>query len=344
MAPGPTEESAWERVTGRLEETYRRETLLVTNTGPRGEGYSFCTICGLIEPTAGGSGDVTAPHPKPYPDEKERVCPGSRSTRGLVLGTDFISDVLLVRLKVEPPATLTPQYLATHMALRSVAEAMTIASAHLLDIEAAELQAEYRPALTSLGPLGLESEIYVYDTLAGGAGFTRRIRDYGLDIFKHTLNRLENCPAGCDASCYRCLRSFRNRFEHGLLDRHVGASLLRYLLHGTLPAMDPARLSRSAGRLHEDLASLCLDGVTLTPDAVIDVPGIGPVDAPILATRGGQQWIIAVHGPLTRDLAPDPKLQEAKEYSTSVRVLLIDDTEITHSLPSASQRVIREIA
>ena len=244
MADGPTEESAWERVTDRLEETYRRETLLVTNTGPRGEGYSYCTLCGLIEPTKGGSGDVTGVHPKPYPDEKEPACPGSASTRGLVLGTDFISDVLLVRLKVEPPATLQPQYLTTHIALRSVAEAMTIASAYLLDIEATELQAEYRPALTPLGPLGLESEIYLYDTLAGGAGFTRRIRDYGLDIFKHTLDRLENCPADCDASCYQCLRSFRNRFEHGLLDRHVGASLLRYLLYGTLPAMDPARLAR----------------------------------------------------------------------------------------------------
>ncbi len=344
MAPGPTEESAWERVSDRMEETYRRETLLVTNTGPRGEGYSYCTRCGLIEPTKGGSGDVTGVHPKPYPDEKEPACPGSASTRGLVLGTDFISDVLLVRLKVEPPATLQPQYLTTHIALRSVAEAMTIASAHLLDIEATELQAEYRPALTPLGPLGLESEIYLYDTLAGGAGFTRRIRDYGLDIFKHTLDRLENCPAECDASCYQCLRSFRNRFEHGLLDRHVGASLLRYLLHGALPAMDPARLSRSADRLHEDLTSLGLPGVTLTRDAVVDIPGIGPVDAPILATRGGQQWILGVHGPLTRDVAADAKLQEAKEYSTSVRVLLLDDTEITHSLPSASQRVIRELA
>ncbi|GGU90077.1 hypothetical protein GCM10010182_00660 [Actinomadura cremea] len=342
MAPGPTTESEWEQVTDRLEETYRRETLLVTNTGPRGKGYNFCTICGLIEPTAGEAGDVNGTHPKPYPDEKDPACPGSRSTSGLVLGTDFISDVLLVRLKVESPATLKAQYLATHIALRSVAEAMTIASAHMLEIEATELQAEYRPALTALGPLGQEAEIYLYDTLAGGAGFTRQIRDYGLDIFKHTLERLENCPADCDASCYQCLRSFRNRFEHGLLDRHVGASLLGYLLHGTLPPMDPARMSRSADRLYKDLVNLGIDGISR--NEVIDVPSIGPVDAPILATRGAQQWIIGVHGPLTHDLAPDPKLQEAKEYNTSVRVLLIDDTEITHSLPSASQRVIGEIA
>lgn len=341
MAPGPANESAWERLTGQLEVTHQREKLLVANTGPRGEGYSFCTHCGLIEPTAGAAGNVTANHRKPYPDEKEPFCSGTYSTHGLVLGTDFISDVLLVRLKVEPPTTLKPQYLATHIALRSIAEAMTIASAHLLDIEASELQAEYRPALTPQGPHGLESEIYLYDTLAGGAGFTRRIRDCGLDIFKQTLARLDDCPADCDASCYQCLRSFRNRFEHGLLDRHVGASLLRSLMYGTPPTMDSSRLSRSAERLYEDLASLGVGGIAR--NVVIDVPGIGPVDAPILATRNDQRWIFGVHAPLTRDLASDSRLQEAKEYSTSVRVRLIDDTEITHSLPFASQRVIKEI-
>src|SRR5262249_39451583 len=148
--------------------------------------------------------------------------------------------------------TLRPEFLATHIALRSIAEAMTIASARRLDIEASELQAEYRPALTADGAEGLEAEIYLYDTLAGGAGFTRRVRDYGLEIFKETLYRLESCPANCDASCYRCLRSFRNRFEHGLLDRHVGASLLRYLMDGTPPELDRARLERSADRLFED--------------------------------------------------------------------------------------------
>ena len=38
MAPGPTEESAWRHVTDRLRQTYRRDTLLVTNTGPRERG------------------------------------------------------------------------------------------------------------------------------------------------------------------------------------------------------------------------------------------------------------------------------------------------------------------
>lgn len=56
MAPGLTDDSAWQQVTERLSQTYRRETLLVTNTGPRNQGYTYCTLCGLIEPTASASG------------------------------------------------------------------------------------------------------------------------------------------------------------------------------------------------------------------------------------------------------------------------------------------------
>ena len=104
--------------------------------------------------------------------------------------------------------------------------------------------------------------------------------------------------------------------------------------------MHPDRLARSQDRLYEDLKGLGIRGVTFTRNAMVSIPGIGPVEAPILAERGPQQWIIGVHGPLTRDVAPDAKLQEAKEFSTSIPVLLIDDTEITHNLPSASNRVI----
>ncbi|MEV1200655.1 DUF1998 domain-containing protein, partial [Microbispora rosea] len=176
------------------------------------------------------------------------------------------------------------------------------------------------------------------DTLAGGAGFTRRVNDYGMEIFERTLERLENCPANCDESCYRCLRSFRNRFEHNLLDRHVGASLLRYLIHGTLPALDEDRLERSAERLFEDLVGRRIDGISFKRGTVIEIEGIGSVIAPILARRGDQQWIFGVHGPLTPDVAPTQQLLDAKEFG-SVPVKLIDDMVISRNLPFASQLV-----
>ena len=344
VAPGPSDESAWTHVTDRVQQAYHRETLLVTNTGPRGEGYTYCFKCGLIEPTKSATGVVVGQHKKPYPDEREPNCPGSSSTSGLVLGTDFITDVLLVRLKVRPPVRLGPQLLSTQVALRTVAEAMTIAATQRLEIEATELQAEYRPALTLGGAEGLEAEVYLYDTLAGGAGFTRRVDQLGEEVLRQTLKRLEECPANCDESCYRCLRSFRNRFEHGLLDRKVGASLLRYLLDGTAPRLDAERLTLSTDRLYRDLVGRDIAGVTFERDQRVSIAGIGDVKAPILATKGDRRFIFGVHGPLTPDLASDPALNDAKENQTTIPVRLIDDIVISRNLPSASHQVEKALA
>ena len=337
-AEGPEDSSKWKHLTPRLEQTYRRDTLLVTNTGPRGEGYNYCTSCGLIEPTYPPSGVVAAPHKKPYPDERQEDCPGTFSTRGLVLGTDFMSDVLLVRAKADSPVTLRPQFLSTQVVLRTLADALAIEATERLDLETSEILAEYRPALTTRGNEGLEVEIYLYDTLPGGAGFTRRIYDIGLPYFVDTLKRLEKCPENCDESCYRCLRSFGNRFEHTLLNRHLGASFLRYLIDGTVPVLEPARRERSADLLFADLHGRGIEGIDR--NATIEVAGIGEVVAPILVTRGAQQWIFGIHGPLTPDLAPTQDLADAKEYG-SIPVHLIDDMIISRNLPFASGLVLK---
>jgi Domain of unknown function (DUF1998) len=341
VAPGPEDESAWSQVTDHVQQTYHREKLIVTNTGPRNEGYTYCFKCGRIEPTATPTGTVVGQHQKPYPDEREPNCGGSSAWNGLVLGTDFITDVLLVRFKVDSPVRLAPHLLATQVALRTIAEAMTIAATNLLEIDATELQAEFRPALTPGGAEGLEAEIYLYDTLAGGAGFTRRVEELGLEVLEKTLDRLEHCPARCDQSCYRCLRSFRNRFEHGLLDRQVGASLLRYLLYGTQPTLDADRLELSTGRLYNDLVGRDIAGVSFERDASVSIAGIGTVIAPILATKGDRKYIFAVRGPLTPQLASDQRLNDAMENQAAIPVHLIDDIEVTRSLPNASLTVER---
>ena len=341
IADGPGDDNLWESITERVQQNFGRQTLLVSNTGPRNEGYTYCTWCGLIEPTAMPTPLLAGTHPKPFPaDEKEAMCPGGRASRGLVLGTDFISDVLLIRLAVSDPVTLRPSFLSSQVALRTVAEALTIAATDALEIESSELQAEFRPALTPLGGHGREAEIYLYDTLAGGAGFTEQVSKLGVDIFKLALERLENCPADCEESCYRCLRSFRNRFEHTQLDRHVGASLLHYLLDGTLPTLSQQRLDHSATRLYEDLVRSGIDDVTFERDATISVEGIGTVNVPILATKAsGDRALIGIHGPLTPDVAPTEELHRVHQ-ETFERVKLVDDLIIARSLPNASREVL----
>ena len=338
LMSGHSTPGQWQQVTVRIRQHFDRPPLLVTNTGPRSEGYNYCTKCGLTEPTASPKSVTLASHQKPFP-HRQSACTGSGTARGLVLGTDFISDVLLMSLTVDPPLTLRPGYLASQTALRTLCEALTAAAARRLEIEPGELQAEYRPALSLGGAEGTEAEIYIYDTLAGGAGFSQQVSFYAKTILTDALGLLESCPANCDRSCYRCLRSFKNRFEHSLLDRHLGASLLRYLIDGSEPTLDPTRIDHATDVLLDDLLRLGHPLGTFRRNAPIDIPGFGHVTAPILAETQNQNIIIAVHGPLTPDHLDDPLLRDVQEFSTTTLVVPVDEIIIRQNLPRATQQV-----
>jgi len=72
-------------------------------------------------------------------------------------------------------------------------------------------------------------------------------------LFNRAVTLLNTCPENCDGSCYRCLRSFKKKFEHTLLDRHVGAELFEYLLRGAQAAFDPKCVNDSTALLFGDL-------------------------------------------------------------------------------------------
>ena len=339
----PPDESKWEKLTSAIRIHPTREHLLITNRGPKQDGYTYCTRCGLIEPTALPNGSVGAAHKKPFPDPREEDCLGGRTTLGLMLGTDFISDILLISIAVKPPITIAPRLLATDVALRTLSEALTKAACKLLELEAKELQAEYRPALTARGRRGREAEIYLYDTLPGGAGFARRVGELGLDVFEAALDILEKCPDGCDRSCYRCLRSYKNKFEHDLLDRYLGASLMRYVLHDTPPVLGETRIQRSTDILFEDLKRQGLDGVALRRSIPMAVPGFGSVVAPVLVSgRGEEAFVVSLSNPLTPDDAPTPEIGELMEHGT-VPVHLVDELVVRRSLPSATNSVLEKV-
>ena len=320
----------WRLLTPGLKSAYRRSDLMVTNTGPEQKGYSYCVACGLIEPTANRHATVDGPHRKPYPDEDDQTCQGTYATFGIVLGTDFRSDVLLIQARLEAPLQLKPGELATEIALRTVAEALTLAATRALEIDGSELQAEYRPALTPGGADGSEVEIYLYDTLAGGAGFARRAGEMGRKLYEEALAILASCPDDCDQSCYRCLRRFGNRFEHGLLDRHLGASLLNYLLNGEEPVLSAEVLERSSSRLVADLKRQNIPNVEFSQRPVAS-NGSDPRIA-IEATTPTGIFRVGVHGPLA-----------LPEQDEDVSVLWVNQIVIQHNLPRASSDLLQQI-
>lgn len=338
VAPTPAAEDRWTRINDHLRVSHLKEHLLVTNRGPRQEGYSYCTKCGRIEPTASTVSSVGGAHRKPFPDDREPNCPGGGTSRNIVLGTDFITDVLLVLLTVERPLTLRPGLLATDVALRTLSEALAKAACSIMDLDSREVQAEYRPALTPLGRLGTESEIYLYDTLPGGAGFVAQAGGLGMSLFEKALRILGDCH--CPRSCYRCLRSYKNKFEHDLLDRHLAASLLRHLLTGAPAVLEASRITESTDLLYHDLERQHVGSITIERNGAMYVPGFGELVVPILVTRAnGEKRAIGIHGPLTPDAPADMVLQDLKEYG-SVPVILVDEIEVSRNLPRATSDLL----
>jgi hypothetical protein len=340
-APAPPDDAAWTAVTMRVRRHYMRETLLVTNSGPRHEGYTYCTTCGRIEPSAIPGGELGGAHRKPYPDDREPMCAGGRVARGICLGMDFVTDILLLPLRFDDPVRLAPGFLPTEIALRTLAEALAGAACDVLGLELGEVQADFRAALSEAGQNGYEAEVYLYDTLSGGAGFSRLAGDRALEVFESALRTLGGCD--CDVSCYKCLRSFKNKFEHDRLDRHMGADLLRYLLNETRPVVNAAREARALAALAEDLQRQGGAGLTVESGTGIEVPTVGRVVVPILVSRpDGQKRAICITHPLTASTPSDEGLVALGEF-TAMPLDPVHEIKVRRSLPWVTRGVLMSL-
>ncbi len=340
----PDEEGDWIAVNECIRALRSRQHLLVSNTGPKKDGYTYCTGCGRIEASTNPSPTLMGPHPKPYPDDdSNQICQGISPTRHVVLGTDFITDIALFSLRVTSPLSLRPGYTSTNVALRTASEALANAACRLLEIEPSEIMAEFRPALTDGGKAGLEAEIFLYDTLSGGAGFSSQLADQGPKLFQLALRIMETCPEACETSCYRCLRSFKNKFEHALLDRHVGIELLRYLLAGVHPEFDPERLQSSSTRLYHDLLRQCNEDIKFSLGTPVTIAG-RTLTAPILAEMVPERKaIIALSAPLTPDYPSDSTLAELDLSDHPVSLIIESELLVRNNLPAASRSVLQKL-
>ena len=341
----PDEKKDWTRVNENIRILKVREHLLVSNSGPGNEGYTYCTKCGRIEPDFSPRSALRGDgHRKPYPTrDGEEICDGGGTTRHMVLGTDFITDIALFSMRVAPPLRLTPGVHPTVVALRTVSEALAVAACQLLEVEGDELMASFRPALTHDGILGIEAEIFLYDVLPGGAGFAGQLVNCGQELFNRALELLKNCPENCDASCYRCLRSFKNKFEHGLLDRHVGAELLEYLISGNHGEFNKERIRTSTALLGSDLVrqASCIKHVRF--EALIETDS-GKLKVPILITTTDErEFVVALSSPLVDDQPADRTLTEFCAGEGGVTFILENELLVRSNLPAATQKVLEKI-
>jgi hypothetical protein len=118
-------------------------------------------------------------------------------------------------------------------ALNSLSNGLALTAASELDIDPRELQSGIR--LQRIGTGESIADLYLYDTLAGGAGYSSLIGRNFAAIFAATCARLTRCT--CQSSCSDCLRTYSNRMLHHSLDRHLALQLARYYRDGIAPPL-----------------------------------------------------------------------------------------------------------
>jgi hypothetical protein len=344
VMPTPGPEKEWIPIGDRVRGFPTRRNLLVSNSGPKGDGYYYCVACGRIESVADPEINLHQPHSRPYLSDDEEPCPGRIANR-IVLGTDFRTDIALFSLPLDAPFRARPGNDEAATALRTICEAVAKAACLILEIESGEILAEYRPALTEAGAAGLEAEIFIYDTLAGGAGFAPQLVGRGQALFEEGLRVLSKCPGGCDASCYRCLRSFRNKLEHRLLDRKLGEQLLRHVLTGGYAAYAHDRIKSSLDLLFNDLRRQLSGEFQFEQNAARSTALGASVSVPIVVIRrttGRETWVT-----LNSPIAPDVPVQERLRRlggRQAVPIVCVDDLLVRRHLPQAVQSVRNSLA
>ncbi len=328
------------RYDGRLMVNVAARELIVVNKGVGNRGFLICRQCGLAEPTLGvgfstprlsGKGAAKA---HAHPTREGATCAGS-GEGPLYLGHTFTTDVLLLRLKLAPPMLCAvadrPGRSAApgRAALTSLVEAIGLAASRALQIDEGELAGNWNPV-----PSGdpYEADVYFYDLLPGGAGYTWQVRENLAMVLRETRALLAGCD--CATSCYRCLRHWGNQRLHGQLDRGLALALLDAITDAAIPVVDDASRERSLEPLRELLR---LRGIAHRAEVVEEEGREVCVPLVVSMADGGEAWVDVHHALVDVERAPTEVMNAA--VARMMPVVPLDLWTLDNALPVAMAKL-----
>ena len=310
-----------------------------TNVGPSDEGFDYCSDCGHT--TISAKNRISGAHEKPYPDNDNQSCNGQYVTRGIALGTEYITDLLWINFNFESlDVYLGPGKTDGKIVLTTVANALAKAATNLLQIDPNEISVLYRHEKSDAGVKGKKFEVILFDTLANGAGYCTSDELKEDTLIKKAIEILKDCPENCDSSCYRCLRVYHNKYDHYLFDRYLGQIFLETALSGNMPTFNTSRLNNSIQSLVDDLKRYGFTGTIATHEAR-DVNGES-LKIPIIMNIDGEETWYSLSNPLTRGRFFDENLQEYMDSFLGQDIYSINELEVRKALPQVTQKILKK--
>jgi hypothetical protein len=250
------------------------------------------------------------------------------------LGNRFVTDLVILRIQIEPPLCQAPramvaEYCALQDALQTLADALPLAAGRMFDVDFTEFSAGYRLINQSGGGASIAAEIYMFDTLSGGAGYSERVGDAMEELLRDFVRGVLACDdehgQGCDRSCYRCLRHYYNQYYHTKLDRHLALDLLALILDGKAP--EDAPIAAQEKLLRGLQVMLELDGISTQTGGAVD-----GVRVPLIAEHKGKAVAVCVTHSLIAEQFRMGLVNDLDGSSVPLRPL--NAYQLTRNLPS----------
>lgn len=182
---------------------------VLMNRGINDAGLFICKFCGYAQ---------AVPQNFAHKNKMGKDCFNKYHTNA-ALGHIFTSDIL----RLEFPLKYVKQ-IPEHDQWATLLYALLEGASDALGIARDDING-------CLDRSGIHPAIILFDEAAGGAGHVKHIYSQLLTVLKAAYRRVDgHCGCGEETTCYGCLRSYSNQFEHDILARGMAKEYLEWLL------------------------------------------------------------------------------------------------------------------
>lgn len=207
--------------------------VLTVNMGKSKHGFNICRRCGGAE-VADPKGQRKISVSQPFHNNAP-VCKHEHVEREVFLGYEFLTDMFMLDISYDNNKLVGRRNAQERLILRTAAttllEAIKKAISQELDIDYNEVNGGWMSRVDSTDQLHLE--LFFYDNLTSGAGYSSLIGSCLENVLKRARNILSSCD--CARACKNCLDNYYNQRSHDYFDRRLGLQLLDYAESGMLP-------------------------------------------------------------------------------------------------------------
>lgn len=213
-------------------ESRKDQRLMVVNRGPKNQGFRICKLCGASEPSdvdIEGQG-----HIRPYKlfAADNQKCYGT-FIENASIGYEFLTDMMVLEIPLNKSLLnadiCIDKDLWLNPAVSTFTEALAKAAGIFLDVDFEDIQSGYRFRDSDSV---LYADVFLYDKLVSGAGYSTMAYNFILEIVKKTRELLNGC--NCDDSCPNCLQHFHNQQIQSSLNRKLGLELIDWVLNNKI--------------------------------------------------------------------------------------------------------------